>query len=127
MKRLIPILFIPFLFSCQREDRLEPSSYYQVNEVDGQFISSVYVPTSFTPNGDGINDQFGASMTGIQECSFRIHSKSQLIYESHEISPSWSGLIGNSISQTGTYQWTLIASDTVDYQYNMQGEVSVFR
>jgi len=127
MKRLIPICIMIICFSCSKVEPLDEMSYSENIWVDGQIISAVYVPTSFTPDGDGLNDFFGPKMTGIKECSFSIYNKNQLIFQSHELNPSWDGTLGGFSQQNGTYEWQLVAVDTVNNEYDMEGMVNLLR
>jgi hypothetical protein len=125
MKRLIPITLILILFACQQETPLNQSANSHYFEVDGILVSSIYLPSSFTPDGDNVNEFFSPLMTGIEQCSFSIYSKSQLIYNSDQLYPSWDGRIAGRVPQSGIYTWKLTALDTIDNKYDMAGEVNL--
>ncbi len=72
----------------------------------------VFVPNSFTPNGDGTNDVFFASVAGydqeVQELLV-FDRWGELIYDSQKFSEGWNGAYQNSgdVLPTGVYVWKL--------------------
>jgi gliding motility-associated-like protein len=113
----------------------------------------IYVPNTFTPNGDGINDLFIPIITtysGLDQYEFRIYDRwGEVIFESKTVGEGWDGIAGrpwpgvtgtnypNVIPygdpnkqrpQDGTYTWTLRArlkasSEVEDYR----GHVNIIR
>jgi gliding motility-associated-like protein len=113
----------------------------------------VYVPNTFTPNGDGINDLFipiVTSYSDLGQYEFRIYDRwGEVIFESKTVGEGWDGIAGrpwpgvtgtnypNVIPygdpnkqrpQDGTYTWTLRArlkasSEVEDYR----GHVNIIR
>lgn len=69
-----------------------------------------YIPTAFTPNGDGINDIFKPSLFGnITSYHFTIYNRwGQRIFETSELSKGWNGLTNNQDDRTNTYIWTCL-------------------
>lgn len=73
-------------------------------------VTTVYVPTAFTPNGDGINDMFGAVLTGIilDDFEFKIYNRwGQVIFTSTSPSDFWDGTYQNENVKPDLYTWTL--------------------
>jgi len=77
----------------------------------------VFIPTGFTPNGDGNNDQLlihGAANTTIK--SFKVFNRwGETIFESNEITPNnskntWDGTFKGQPLNTGVYVWILEVS-----------------
>ncbi len=76
-----------------------------------------YIPSAFTPNGDGINDSFGVKAEGIGLFKLQIFNRwGELVFESDDIYKFWDG----------TYQGERITStDVFVYQVKAVGKNNV--
>jgi gliding motility-associated-like protein len=73
-------------------------------------VTTVYVPSAFTPNNDGINDMFGPVMTGIivDDFHFTVFNRwGEMIFETDNPSEHWDGSYRNSEAKPDTYTWQL--------------------
>ncbi len=70
---------------------------------------NVWIPNSFTPNGDGLNDVFKAEAeTEVKDFSFYIYNRwGQLVFESKNINIGWDGRFNGEAAQQGVYTWVL--------------------
>jgi gliding motility-associated-like protein len=69
-----------------------------------------YAPTAFTPNGDGINDQFGifGPKGKLDQYFFQIYDRfGGLVFETNDKNLNWDGMIKNKPAPSGTYTWKL--------------------
>lgn len=93
--------------------------------------SEIYVPNSFTPNGNGINDKFFAYCDSCLDFHIYIFDRwGELIYESTDISQGWDGTyMGNNVPQ-GVYVYR-IDYQLYDYlqliKHNIYGTVNLVR
>lgn len=72
---------------------------------------SVFIPNTFTPNGDGINDTFGVKGEGIQNFTMRIFDRwGAVVFESHSPKQQWDGTYKGQPAQMDTYVYQLFAS-----------------
>jgi len=76
--------------------------------------TNVYVPNTFSPNGDGVNDIFYARGTGIYNIkSFRIFNRwGQLVFErlnagSNSPGDGWNGMINGSNAPADVYVYVI--------------------
>jgi gliding motility-associated-like protein len=74
----------------------------------------IYVPNSFTPNGDGSNDIFKPIITaGFDKESYQLlifNRWGEMVFESYDPNVGWDGTFGTSQSfesQDGTYTWRI--------------------
>ncbi len=66
-----------------------------------------YTPSSFTPNGDGLNDVFRAIPAGIDKTEyFRVYNRyGQLIFQTNKWLKGWDGTFQGRKQPSGTYVW----------------------
>lgn len=67
----------------------------------------IYVPTGFTPNGDGRNDRFTPFPVGIKSMNyFRVYNRwGQLVFSTNALYVGWDGTLGGALQPSGTYVW----------------------
>jgi len=89
----------------------------------------VYVPNSFTPNGDGFNDAFKISGLSIYEPRLKIYNRyGSIIYEIKSISDSWNGNDGNGYyCPNGVYNWIMTYKDDSGFGQVETGHVVLIR
>lgn len=96
---------------------------------------SIYIPNSFTPDGDGINDTFfpiGVGINPTENYNFYIFDRwGKIIFESHLLNEHWNGIPhkigGKKIVQQGVYSWKLEVQDMtiLEKQHRLIGRVTV--
>ena len=90
----------------------------------------IFVPTGFTPNGDGRNDVFRPIYIGMKEIDyFRVYNRwGNLIY-SHNKSDGqgWDGTIRGLKQNTGTFIWMVRATDILGNVHFKKGTVALIR
>ena len=89
----------------------------------------LYVPNTFTPDGDGINDFFRAYGENIQGFSMEIRNRwGELIFTSDAIDKVWDGSVngGQYYAQNDTYVWT-IYYDAYEGREKLVGHVNLVR
>lgn len=74
--------------------------------------SSIYVPTAFTPNNDGLNDIFKAFGMELKEFQLVIFNRwGEKIFQTQDINTGWDGTYRGTPSPLGIYVWELEATD----------------
>jgi gliding motility-associated-like protein len=89
----------------------------------------VFVPTAFTPNGDGKNDYLRPITVGISKFDyFRIYNRwGQLVYSSVDTETGWDGRIGGKEQNTATFVWMVKATDFTGKVFVDKGTVTLIR
>jgi trimeric autotransporter adhesin len=76
-----------------------------------------YVPNTFTPDGDGTNDDFKPVIeSGFDPSSYRFYIFNrwgQQIFESKDIEVGWNGTFNGLEAQDGTYTWKIEFKSTL--------------
>ncbi len=90
--------------------------------------SNIAIPNVFTPNGDGNNDLFTFSTTGIKDLKADIFNRwGQKVYTITGPNQSWDGRMANgNVCSEGTYYYILKATGFDGKEYNYQGPVNLF-
>jgi gliding motility-associated-like protein len=88
----------------------------------------IYVPSAFTPNGDGMNDRFKIFPVGIAEMDFKIVNRwGQVVYASKNALDGWDGTINSNPQPAGTYIWMVIAKALDGTIIKKQGTMVLIR
>lgn len=89
----------------------------------------VFVPTAFTPNGDGLNDYVRPVAVGISRFDyFRIYNRwGQLVYSATDAERGWDGKIGGKEQATATFVWLVKATDFTGKVFFDKGTVTLIR
>ena len=87
-----------------------------------------FVPSGFTPNGDGVNDILFVDGGPFLEFEFRIYNNwGELIFQSTEQSNGWNGMKLNSDQPIGVYVYTVRAVTLNEKEYTMKGDITLVR
>lgn len=89
----------------------------------------IYVPSGFTPNGDGLNDRVGPLPVGIKKFHFfRVFNRwGQLIFSTSDPARKWDGTIDGVLQPMGTFVWTAEATDFRGVLLTRKGIVTLIR
>ena len=141
MKKIlfIILLTIPLIFiSCNKEEVEEVlpclcetngigSVEYLSN--DSSETINVFIPNSFTPNGDGWNDEFSFGEHGMQRTDVQIFNRwGQLVYSWNGQNKSWDGRgADNQDLPEAVYFYILKADGEDGYYYEEKGSITLVR
>ncbi len=72
---------------------------------------SIYIPSAFTPNNDGINDTFGVKGEGIANFQIYVYNRwGEVIFESNNPKQQWDGTVKGRKQEQGAYVYKVFAS-----------------
>lgn len=101
-------------------------------ELTQQCPTEIYVPTAFSPNGDGVNDRFmvlGSDIVGIHLIIFDRWGNQ--VFESRDLDQPWDGKFNNRTAPPGMYVWTAVIEgfkrDGSMYTFQESGSVALMR
>jgi gliding motility-associated-like protein len=89
----------------------------------------IYVPTGFSPDGNGLNDILKAFPVGIKEFHFfRVFNRwGQLVFQTKDPGRGWDGTINGTPQPIGSYVWMAEAIDYRGQLMSRKGTVTILR
>lgn len=99
---------------------------------EGRCATSVHVPNAFSPDGDGINETFGATVPDrVNQWEFAVYDRwGERVFLSRTPSGSWDGTRDGTKLPVGVYVWTLRYAASTDFgveQVLRTGSVTLLR
>lgn len=99
-----------------------------IDQVRIHFEGLIYVPNTFTPDGDEFNNEFLTFGGNIEKFEILIFNRwGELLFESHDINIGWDGTYGGKMCQDGTYIWKIKYEDTEGNSNELVGHVNLLR
>jgi gliding motility-associated-like protein len=88
----------------------------------------IYVPNAFTPDGDGLNDEFLVRGENISELTFKIYNRwGELVFESTNQQEGWDGIWNDSRVENGVYVYHLDLTCIDGQEYFEKGNVTILK
>lgn len=103
-------------------------SVQNVVEVLPEF--TFFIPNAFTPNGDGINDDFNGKGIGITKYELYIFDRwGNMIFFTDSLYKNWDGKAnhGSEAAQQDVYVWKVKLTDVFDKKHNYIGTVTIVK
>ncbi len=89
---------------CERTDEVDISYEYCAETIN------VYLPNAFTPNDDGLNDEFKVRGDSLGDFELKIYNRwGEQVYKTTDPQEGWDGTHKGEIAPQGTYIWMLKA------------------
>jgi len=88
----------------------------------------IFLPTAFSPNGDGLNDIFEVKGRFQSNFSLVILNRwGQIVYESNDPKKGWDGKMNGKEAPVGVYAYRLTAVDERGIKYEKSGTVTLVK
>ncbi len=99
--------------------------------VDVRDEFTIWVPNSFTPNGDEFNNRFEPVISNVddQAYDFFVFDRwGQLVFESHDYNQGWDGTFHGSYAPSGVYAWKVrLKSINTDERREYTGQLNLLK
>ncbi len=102
-----------------------------VNVVVVNGVYNFYVPTGFSPNGDGVNDYFYPQGEGVDVLDYEMlifDRWGNIVFQTTDTSKQWDGTKGGMYAPEGVYVWKIYTTDQyTGTEYENIGNVTIVR
>ncbi len=113
-------LSVESVYGCKGYDTIK---VWVVNQAE------IFVPTAFTPNGDGKNDIFRPVAVGYKSINFfKVYDRwGEEVYNGSNLSDGWDGTYSGKPAELGTYFWQISFVNRYGRTSYMKGDVTLVR
>ncbi|MFN8298122.1 MAG: PKD domain-containing protein [Chitinophagales bacterium] len=89
----------------------------------------IFIPNTFTPNDDGLNDKLFVRGIGLRKLEyFRVFDRwGHLVYEGKDVNDGWDGKINGKAAEIATYVYLVKGECTSGNTIEKQGNVTLIR
>lgn len=91
---------------------------------------AIYIPNTFTPDGDLRNPSFMPKGEGVKEYEIRIFNRwGEEVFRSKDLTQGWDGVVVSTgdVAQQDIYSYVIKTIDYTDKKYTYRGQVNLFR
>ncbi len=89
---------------------------------------NIFYPTAFTPNGDGLNDNFNVTGQYVNNFQMFIFNRwGELLYTTTNMDEGWDGTFNGKVMPEGTYVFNADLTDLAGRTFNRSGSVLLLR
>lgn len=98
--------------------------------ITAHFITpiAVFIPTAFSPNGDGLNDVLNIMGQGIVSMNLSIYDRwGQRVFQTNDINATWDGKFEGKELNSGVFAYKLFAVLADGTEVNQKGNITLMR
>ena len=101
---------------------------FQLNVADC-VVQELIVPTAFSPNGDGLNDQYNVSAPGFETYDLRIFDRwGKKVFESIDPNETWDGTFEGKVLSSDVFTYVLkLDCEGEDKDFKQTGNITLLK
>jgi len=89
---------------------------------------SLFVPNSFTPNGDGLNDTFGAKGINVDSYYLQVFDRwGAKLFESTDLTKQWDGTFKGTMCKNDVYVWKIVYAINKSKSKTITGHINLMK
>ncbi|RZL48932.1 MAG: PKD domain-containing protein, partial [Pedobacter sp.] len=90
--------------------------------------AALFVPNTFSPNGDGINDEFVVTVLNLKKYQLLIYNRmGENIFQTYNIFDNWKGKHKNQDVPVGTYYYVIFGKNIYNQDVKYTGSLTLIR
>lgn len=118
----VPIVFI----TVQQPDTV--TAFFVEGLVQPDTALAIYIPSGFSPDGDGVNDVFTVRGELLAEFNMQIYNRwGQRVFESNNQGYGWNGTFGEKKCDLGVYTYMLNGKRQNGEDVHLKGTITLLR
>jgi len=88
----------------------------------------IYIPSGFSPNKDGLNDELVISIAGVEQFAFQVFNRwGELVFNTNDMSDYWDGTHNGIASEMGTYVYRAVITGENGVTKEIFGHVNLVK
>lgn len=90
--------------------------------------AALFAPNAFSPNGDGVNDEFVVSITNLKKYHLYIYSRlGENLFQTTSIFENWNGSYQNKAVPVGVYYYVIFGRNISNQDVKYTGSITLIR
>lgn len=102
-------------------------SIFKTVKIEGEFM--IYIPNTFSPNGDGLNDYFAVVAIGMKDIEYLIYNRwGKLVAQSSKLDYKWDGKMKTTTDKVmDVYNYRINITDVLNKKHHFQGHINLIK